>query len=269
MLTVGYATLSTGLTTADRVGTGSGLTSSSWNRIVNGVLELDTRTAPISSSGGNVGIGTASPTVPLHVIGTMRTENTGGNSFIQNKASSGGQYWDNLGIGLPSYFRTSNGGTVDTTAMTLLANGNVGIGTTNPGQTLDVAGRIQSSVAIGGASMETVYGNICGSGTIANGSTGGNNNLNSCAGNGKAMLTVCSATTVTYGNRQVFRAFIQAHGNTWNTYGTDLANYPTDGALSVTTAWGNCTFINNTGENVKWVIKQLPLTSFASIIGGY
>lgn len=61
ILSVGYAALSGGLSTSDLVSTGSGLTATSWNRLVNGVLELDSRTAPISSSAGSVGIGTTSP----------------------------------------------------------------------------------------------------------------------------------------------------------------------------------------------------------------
>lgn len=61
ILSIGYATLSGGLSTADRVGSGSGLTATSWNRIVDGVLELDTRTVGISSTGGKIGIGGVSP----------------------------------------------------------------------------------------------------------------------------------------------------------------------------------------------------------------
>ena len=44
VLSVGYAALSTGLSTSDRTNTGSTLTSSAWNKLVNSVLELDTRT---------------------------------------------------------------------------------------------------------------------------------------------------------------------------------------------------------------------------------
>lgn len=63
ILSIGYATLSGGLSTADKVGSGSGLTATSWNRIIDGVLDLDTRLSNLSFSGGNVGIGTTTPTI--------------------------------------------------------------------------------------------------------------------------------------------------------------------------------------------------------------
>ncbi len=70
MLSAGYAVLSSGLTTADKVGSGSGLTASSWNHIIDAIFELDGRTANISSSGGNVGIG-GNPGYKLDVNGTV------------------------------------------------------------------------------------------------------------------------------------------------------------------------------------------------------
>lgn len=71
-LSVGYSALTSGLNTGDRVGSGSVLSSDSWNRMVNSVLELDARTSPFSSSGGNVGIGVTSPTAKLEVNGTVK-----------------------------------------------------------------------------------------------------------------------------------------------------------------------------------------------------
>ena len=168
MLSIGYAALSSGLTTADRVGTGSGLTSSSWNRIVNGVLELDTRTAPISSSGGNIGIGTASPGAKLDIAGNVNFYSPDGTTTATkiyrpivayadqtfNHASLylGGS--DN-GYGLAMGIRNDN--KVWLQAMVnnaaagagpiLLApdGGNVGIGTASPGAKLDVAGDIRAT----------------------------------------------------------------------------------------------------------------------------
>jgi hypothetical protein len=61
ILSIGYAALSSGLSVTDLSSVGTTLSSASWNRLVNSVLELDGRTAAISSSGGYVGIGTASP----------------------------------------------------------------------------------------------------------------------------------------------------------------------------------------------------------------
>lgn len=55
-VSLSYAALSSGLTTADLKAATNQLSSASWNRIVNSVLELDARTAPITTVSGNVGI---------------------------------------------------------------------------------------------------------------------------------------------------------------------------------------------------------------------
>lgn len=68
ILSIGYAALSGGLSTTDLVGSGSGLTATSWNRLINGVLELDTRTAPISALGGNIWVGIT----PTNGIGSLQ-----------------------------------------------------------------------------------------------------------------------------------------------------------------------------------------------------
>lgn len=74
VLSVGYATLSWWLTSSDEVGTWSGLAVSSWNRIISGILELDGRTASISSSNGSLGVGTSSPagSAILDVVSTSK-----------------------------------------------------------------------------------------------------------------------------------------------------------------------------------------------------
>lgn len=61
ILSVGYATLSSSLSVSDRVGTGSGLTANSWNKIIDSILELDTRTTSISSSGTQLRLTGGSP----------------------------------------------------------------------------------------------------------------------------------------------------------------------------------------------------------------
>jgi len=50
ILSVGYALVGW-LSTADKVWTGSGLTSTSWNRIVDWILDLDSRTSGITTTG--------------------------------------------------------------------------------------------------------------------------------------------------------------------------------------------------------------------------
>ena len=121
-------------------------------------------------TGGNVGIGTSSPYVPLHAsCGTFastgenspqaynttayanvsaaftRTNSDGGNTyglFIGNLGNTGGTYLQNLSINNNNYYN-----------LLLQPNGgNVGIGTTSPGEKLCVNGSIQ----IKGSSNSTV-----------------------------------------------------------------------------------------------------------------
>jgi hypothetical protein len=77
-------------------------------------------TEMVLASGGNLGIGTTTPQYPLHVNGTMRSEtglSLGGNATVAVDAPGtvGGHF-------------------------TVLPNGNVGIGTATPTNTLDVRG---------------------------------------------------------------------------------------------------------------------------------
>jgi len=97
---------------------------------------------------GNVGIGTTSPIVPLHVIGdtviedtsavlTLKSTQVGSTSSIQfeslsNAAIIGGGTADYL-----SFMTASNH------RMRILANGRVGIGTTSPTQSLHVNGSVR------------------------------------------------------------------------------------------------------------------------------
>lgn len=65
VLSVGYSLVGN-LSATDKVGSGSGLTATSWNKIVDGILDLDTRLSNLSFTGGSVGIG-VSPSAKLHV----------------------------------------------------------------------------------------------------------------------------------------------------------------------------------------------------------
>lgn len=99
------------------------------------------------TSDGNVGIGTASPEAELHVQGpagnaaeiyvtdgndtgaanSLLIQQSGGSSFIRNRKSSGPLY---LGAG-------------DGNHITILSGGNVGIGTTDPVEKLQVVGNVR------------------------------------------------------------------------------------------------------------------------------
>ena len=115
---------------------------------------------------GNVGIGIAAPLAVLNVkdarnanSSSLATSATGATVFIQPKSGSG--YVIAFGSGPSDYpymqFVTTDG----LTASSMLLNpygGNVGIGTTAPGQPLDVNGVIRSRNLVQFSDGATVYG---------------------------------------------------------------------------------------------------------------
>ena len=140
---------------------------------------------------GNVGIGTTGPVIPLQVIaandGIMSKQNTGTGTGISLRSyyptvgfnrynpGSGDVY---IGTGYASdisldpaggslAFNTYSSGIAgnalagSSTKLTLLNNGNVGIGTTSPGYKLDVNGTFNAatSIAVGGTGVITQGGN--------------------------------------------------------------------------------------------------------------
>ena len=98
----------------------------------------------LAVSGGKVGIGTASPVRFLHILGdAMRSDAGGGvyTDFIYGAMRSLGTdvYIDAGSVGKDIYFRTSKVSGFDTIALTILDNGNVGIGTTAPASKLHLS----------------------------------------------------------------------------------------------------------------------------------
>lgn len=124
-LSVGYATLSGGLTTADKVGSGSGLTAVAWNRIVDGVLDINTRLENFSFSSGNVGIGMPSPISTLSVKSTNNTGYLGGMTSVEFGNSN---YWSMIAKN-NGYFYFGNDNGVDglKDRITFSPIGNIGI----------------------------------------------------------------------------------------------------------------------------------------------
>ncbi len=138
-------------------------------------------TGPTSFTGGNVGIGTASPASPLHVEGTAPTfslslgsamvsvldttapaGNTGGTMFLGGKAQTAAGPLNTVGFGglkggreifgndnyagyLALY--TSSGGALWNERMRVTSTGAVGIGTTSPSFTLHVNGSVAGTSA--------------------------------------------------------------------------------------------------------------------------
>ena len=104
-------------------------------------------------NGGDVGIGTTSPTAKLSVelSGTANQRlanfrNTGGNSFIEIQSSGNGAigFWTAANNAF-SIYQNATAGTIGTSVLYVDASANVGIGTTSPTYKLDVNGSIRSS----------------------------------------------------------------------------------------------------------------------------
>ena len=103
----------------------------------------------VSRSGGNIGLGTATPVVELHIADgdspTMRLEQNGSSGFTP-------QIWDVAGNETNFFIRDVTNGSklpfkikpgCPTNSLFMAANGNVGLGTANPQHKLEVVGDAQ------------------------------------------------------------------------------------------------------------------------------
>lgn len=95
------------------------------------------------TSAGRVGIGTTAPASALDVLGGIRSTSAGGNSQITT-TSIGDTTFGNNGV---NWLTVKNGAPAD--ALRVTSAGNVGIGTTSPAATLDVAGTGAIKVPVG------------------------------------------------------------------------------------------------------------------------
>lgn len=102
------------------------------------------------TSGGSVGIGTTTPTQLLslqgisHVAALINSTNTGGSVSTQYTNSGDGNFSWSVGRHHSGYFAIAQSGlaSFDNEKLVIDTSGNVGIGTTTPGQKLSVAGDI-------------------------------------------------------------------------------------------------------------------------------
>jgi hypothetical protein len=123
------------------------------------------------TSGGNLGIGTLSPTYPLHVYaGTnlLRLTSTGTDARINIGHSGNGGFvgYTNLGATGNVFYVTTGAGTIGS-GFVMDNNGNVGIGLTNPAAKLVVAGQGSGTGLIGNAGFSSNYTGISLNGTLS------------------------------------------------------------------------------------------------------
>jgi hypothetical protein len=140
-------------------------TGGNWN--LTGPLTLKSNALAVANS-GYVGIGTASPQLPLHVAGasypTVQFESSSPTGMWLNLLSTGGgKYWRFISTGSLNgegagklLIGHGTGQGSNSVAMTLTDAGNVGIGITNPTARLHVAGNgaFTGSIAKAGGSFK-------------------------------------------------------------------------------------------------------------------
>lgn len=114
-------------------------------------------------SGGRVGIGTTSPTTKLTVVeGTYGIEHTDGARRLSTYIDASGCYFGTVSAD-PLYFYVSDA----LSPLMINTNGNVGIGTSNPGEALEVAGTIKAAGFAGNGSELTGIAASALTGTLA------------------------------------------------------------------------------------------------------
>ena len=120
-------------------------------------------------------------------------------------------------------------------------------------------------------------GTIYDKGTLQPGETSNAaySNPNYFAGNGKVSITVCSMHSEgstgggSTGSDHVYKVFWNAHGQPYNHYTQPMLKHLTssDGKLTLTD--GGCVFHNgHESHEAYWVIKQVPITTFATTRAG-
>lgn len=185
---------------------GTGATSLTSGYLVKGNGTSAASASVVYDTGTNVGIGTSSPTQKLTVSGAVNADNfyiqtqgasQAGTIGFANANGPGIQFWGSS---------TGNAGsltfsTASTERARIDSSGNVGIGTSTPGQKLDVAGSAQASNLLINVSVATIgYADNSASFIVYNGTgTGGITNTIRMVTNGSERMRIDSSGNVGIG----------------------------------------------------------------------
>lgn len=165
-------TVNSGIITDNGTNVGVGSTSPGQKLDVNGAIRsISSGNTLLNTTSGNVGIGSPTPGALLDVAGTARmtgfTMATGASSgYVLTSNSSGVGTWSvggsgNVSVGttnrIAQYTGTSTLGSPSNDVID--SNGNIGVGSTTPGQALDVNGVIRS-IGSGNTLLNTTSGNV-------------------------------------------------------------------------------------------------------------
>jgi len=228
----------------------------------NGIISLN------GIGGGNVGIGTTTPTAKLDIRGINATTPTflsvgnSDNSYLLSLY--GGMSGDDPAViwktarNLRFGFANDNGGSGFTEKMRIDNAGNVGIGTTAPVQKLDVAGKLaQNGTVIAYLPDQTTF-----AGSFVLGD--GGNNLSNIGGNtGKANTFIGlgsgAANTTGYWNTAVgYKAFYSNSTGYFNTAHGYQSLY-TNSSGNFNSAYGMNTLYSNSTGTYNTAIGYQPL----------
>jgi hypothetical protein len=228
----------------------------------------------LNGNTGNVGIGTTSPALKLHVNSGGTGVNSFSGFFTDNSANQNGLAFSHLNgtsriyasyngtasdQGLAFWTSLSNGAQFE--RVSINANGNVGIGTTTPAEKLSVAGRllVNTNTTDGANALQ-----VNGSAKISS-LAGTGERLVGVDASGKLVVSTSAAGTVTSGS---YTTTYTAISNVTNVGATGM-NYTIVG--NVVTVFGRINITSTDVNQVSQIDMTVPtsvLTGATSYVGG-